>query len=237
MYITHSRNRTGIPAESSIPQPSHASRRGSAATPGKGQPLQRVKTCSGSDCACPTLTQACLDLAQRRSPARFGAARGPRRDWPRLKGAASEPRQDQIMEPRRVRLDLAQASVVFWPKKKQAKRSRRANLALATQGRKPEAPARWKRPHSKAHCDSSMLRCGSLRRQPWASYGDLCTLHRQHLGCRRPPRRRDLRGDAHHERDGYALSGLGRFTMIRLKLVSAAEASYWPSRRRRLRAG
>ena len=90
MSIIHSRNRTGIPAESSIPQPSHASRRGSAATPGKGQRLQRVKTCSGSDCACPTLTQARLDLAQRRSPARFGAARGSRRDWPRLKGAASE---------------------------------------------------------------------------------------------------------------------------------------------------
>ena len=106
MSIIHSRNRTGIPAESSIPQPSHASRRGSAATPGKGQRLQRVKTCSGSDCACPTLTQARLDLAQRRSPARFGAARRPPRDWPRLKGAASELRQHQIMEPRRI---LAQA--------------------------------------------------------------------------------------------------------------------------------
>ena len=37
-----------------------------------------------------------------------------------------------------------------------------------------------------------------------------------------------------NERDGYyALSGLGRFTMTRFKLVSAAEAGYWPSRRRR----
>ena len=40
-----------------------------------------------------------------------------------------------------------------------------------------------------------------------------------------------------NERDGlYALSGLGRFTMTRFKLVSAAEAGYWPSRRRRLSA-
>jgi len=31
-----------------------------------------------------------LDLAQRWSPARFGAAGGPRRTWPRLKGAARE---------------------------------------------------------------------------------------------------------------------------------------------------
>jgi len=37
-----------------------------------------------------------------------------------------------------------------------------------------------------------------------------------------------------NERDGlYALSGLGRFTMTRFELVSAAEAGYWPSRRRR----
>ena len=36
------------------------------------------------------------------------------------------------------------------------------------------------------------------------------------------------------ERDGYyALSGLGRFTMTRFELVSAAEVGYWPSRRRR----
>ena len=35
-------------------------------------------------------------------------------------------------------------------------------------------------------------------------------------------------------RDGYyALSGLGRFTKTRFKLVSAADAGYWPSRRRR----
>ena len=35
-------------------------------------------------------------------------------------------------------------------------------------------------------------------------------------------------------RDGYyALSGLGRFTMARFKLVSAADAGYWPSRRGR----
>ena len=41
-----------------------------------------------------------------------------------------------------------------------------------------------------------------------------------------------------NERDGYyALSGLGQFTMARFKLVSAAEAGYWPSRRRRLPAG
>ena len=41
-----------------------------------------------------------------------------------------------------------------------------------------------------------------------------------------------------NERDGYyALSGLGRFTMTRFKLVSAAEAGYWPSRRRRSSAG
>jgi len=33
-----------------------------------------------------------------------------------------------------------------------------------------------------------------------------------------------------NERDGYyALSGLGRFTMTRFELVSAAEAGYWPS--------
>ena len=31
----------------------------------------------------------------------------------------------------------------------------------------------------------------------------------------------------------YALSGLGRFTMARFELVSAAEAGCWPSRRRR----
>jgi len=37
-----------------------------------------------------------------------------------------------------------------------------------------------------------------------------------------------------NERDGlYALSGLGRFTMARFELVSAAEAGYRPSRRRR----
>ena len=36
------------------------------------------------------------------------------------------------------------------------------------------------------------------------------------------------------ERDGlYALSGLGRFTMTRFELVSAAEVGYRPSRRRR----
>jgi hypothetical protein len=35
----------------------------------------------------------------------------------------------------------------------------------------------------------------------------------------------------------YALSGLGRFTMTRFKVVSAAEAGYWPSRRRRSLAG
>ena len=41
-----------------------------------------------------------------------------------------------------------------------------------------------------------------------------------------------------NERDGYyELSGLGRFTMTRFKLASAAEAGYWPSRRRRLPAG
>ena len=41
-----------------------------------------------------------------------------------------------------------------------------------------------------------------------------------------------------NERDDYyALSGLGRFTMTRFELVSAAEASYWPSRRRRSPAG
>ena len=40
------------------------------------------------------------------------------------------------------------------------------------------------------------------------------------------------------ERDGlYALSGLGRFTMTRFELVSAAEVGHWPSRRRRLPAG
>ena len=34
-----------------------------------------------------------------------------------------------------------------------------------------------------------------------------------------------------NERDGlYALSGLGRFTMTRFELVSAAEAGYWPSK-------
>jgi len=39
-------------------------------------------------------------------------------------------------------------------------------------------------------------------------------------------------------RDGYyALSGLGRFTMARFKLVSAADAGYWPSRRRRSPGG
>jgi hypothetical protein len=39
---------------------------------------------------------------------------------------------------------------------------------------------------------------------------------------------------AANERDGYyALSGLGRFTMTRFELVSAAEAGYRPSRRRR----
>ena len=41
-----------------------------------------------------------------------------------------------------------------------------------------------------------------------------------------------------NERDGlYALSGLGRFTMARFELVSAAEAGCWPSRRRRSSAG
>jgi hypothetical protein len=41
-----------------------------------------------------------------------------------------------------------------------------------------------------------------------------------------------------NERDGYyALSGLGRFTMARFELVSAAEDGYWPSRRRRSPAG
>jgi hypothetical protein len=41
-----------------------------------------------------------------------------------------------------------------------------------------------------------------------------------------------------NERDGYyALSGLARSTMTRLKLVSAAEAGYWPSRRRRSSGG
>jgi hypothetical protein len=40
-----------------------------------------------------------------------------------------------------------------------------------------------------------------------------------------------------NERDGYyALSGLGRFTMARFALVSAAEVGYWPSRRRRIPA-
>jgi len=35
-----------------------------------------------------------------------------------------------------------------------------------------------------------------------------------------------------NERDGlYALSGLGRFTMARFELVSAAEVGHWPSRR------
>ena len=37
-----------------------------------------------------------------------------------------------------------------------------------------------------------------------------------------------------NERDDYcALSGLGRFTMTRFELVSAAEVGHWPSRRRR----
>jgi hypothetical protein len=37
-----------------------------------------------------------------------------------------------------------------------------------------------------------------------------------------------------NERDGlYALSGLGRFTMTRFEIVSAAEVGHWPSRRRR----
>jgi len=37
-----------------------------------------------------------------------------------------------------------------------------------------------------------------------------------------------------NEHDGYyALSGLGRFTMTRFELVSAAEVGHWPSRRRR----
>ena len=37
-----------------------------------------------------------------------------------------------------------------------------------------------------------------------------------------------------NERDDYyALSGLGRFTMTRFELVSAAEVGYWPSRRGR----
>ena len=41
-----------------------------------------------------------------------------------------------------------------------------------------------------------------------------------------------------NERDGYyALSGLGRFTMTRFELVSAAEAGYRSSRRRRSPAG
>ena len=41
-----------------------------------------------------------------------------------------------------------------------------------------------------------------------------------------------------NERDGlYALSGLGRFTMARFELVSAAEAGYRSSRRRRSPAG
>ena len=124
------------------------------------------------------------------------------------------------MEPRRVRLDLAQASVVFWPKKKQAKRSRRANLALATQGRKPEAPARWKPPHSKEHCDSSMLRCGSLPRQPRASYGVFVRCIDNTLAA-------DVLvvgeiSEVMHinERDGYyALFGLGQFTIARFQLV------------------
>ena len=35
-----------------------------------------------------------------------------------------------------------------------------------------------------------------------------------------------------NEHDGYyALSGLGRFTMARFELVSAAEVGHWPSRR------
>jgi hypothetical protein len=35
-----------------------------------------------------------------------------------------------------------------------------------------------------------------------------------------------------NELDGlYTLSGLGRFTMARFELVSAAEVGYWPSRR------
>ena len=38
-----------------------------------------------------------------------------------------------------------------------------------------------------------------------------------------------------NERDDY--SGLGRFTMTRFELVSAAEAGFWPSRRRRSPAG
>ena len=79
-----------------------------------------------------------------------------------------------------------------------------------------------------------MLRCGSLRRQPWASHGDLCTLHRNTLAA-------DVLivGEIYevmhiNERDGlYALSGLGPFTMTRFELVSAAEADDWPSRRRR----
>ena len=41
-----------------------------------------------------------------------------------------------------------------------------------------------------------------------------------------------------NERDGlYALSGLGRFTMTRFELVSAADAGDWPSRRRGSPAG
>ena len=41
-----------------------------------------------------------------------------------------------------------------------------------------------------------------------------------------------------NQRDGYyALSGLGRFTMARFELVSAAEVGYWPSRRRHSPAG
>ena len=41
-----------------------------------------------------------------------------------------------------------------------------------------------------------------------------------------------------NERDGYyALSGLGRFTMTRFKLVSGADAGYWLSSRRRSPVG
>ena len=41
-----------------------------------------------------------------------------------------------------------------------------------------------------------------------------------------------------NQRDGYyALSGLGRFTMTRFELVSAAEVGHWPSRRGRSPAG
>src|SRR3974390_2735565 len=41
-----------------------------------------------------------------------------------------------------------------------------------------------------------------------------------------------------NERDGYyALSGLGRFTMTRFKLVSGVDAGYWLSSRRRSPVG